>query len=196
MHTKKIMVIFIASFYLILFLSILNGCDLLKNSGSTENVDYNEMKQMVTDILQTDESKKIIQKSLQDPEIKNKLVMNNDEVKTIIENELLSSENHELLMTIYEDPEFASKLAETLKSENEKLLKGLMKDPEYREMLIETMNEEEFKKILLEVMKSNEYRNQMMVVIKDTFETPTFKNELLNLIEKAAKKVLETDNEK
>lgn len=179
------------SILLIFTIFILYGCNVFKKDGTTENLEYKELKQMVTDILQTDESKKIIQNSIQDPNIKKEIVLNDDEVKSIVEKELLSPENKDKLKSMYEDPEFAAKLGETLKKENEKLLKDLMKDPEYRKMMIETMQNKEFEKIIMDIMKSNEYRSQMMLVIKESLQSPMFKNDLMKLMEEASKKAMQ-----
>ena len=190
---KKGFLLFIV---LILTLSLLNGCNIFKKEESTSGLDYKELKQMVADILQTEDSKKIIQESLQDPNLKKEIVLNDQEVKKIVEKELLSPENKDKLKSMYEDPEFAAKLGEILKKENEKLLKDLMKDPEYRKMLIETMQNKEFEKIIMDIMNSNEYRSQMMLVIKDSLQSPMFKNDLMKLFVEASKKAMEGEGEK
>lgn len=178
-----------------LSLFLLTSCNLFKGSESAQP-NYKELKGMVIDILQTEEGKKAVQESLSDPKVNKKMILSNDEVAKIVQSEFLSPENKDKLKKMYEDPKFAAELGETLKKENEKILKDLMKDPEYRKMFIETMNDPEFEKMLLDVMKTNPYRMQMMLVIKDSLESPMFKDDLLKLMEKANEEALKPEKEK
>lgn len=148
---------------------------------------------MVIDILQTEDGKKAIKETLQDEEMKKKLVLETGDVEKIVQDEVLSPENMDKLKKMFEDPKFASELGKSLKKENEQILKDLMKDPTYREMLIDVMKDKEYEKIVMDIMKSNEYRNQMMMVIKDSLESPMFKYDLLKLMEEASKKALEPE---
>ena len=182
---------------IILILSvILTGCNAFKKSEAAQEPNYKELKQMVIDILLTEEGKKAVQESIEDPQVKKKMVLDTTEVQKIIQEEFFSSENKEKLKSMFEDPKFASELGKTLKKENEKLLKDLMKDPEYRKMMIEVMKDKEFEKMIMDVMKSNAYRTQMMLVIKDSLESPMFKYDLLKLMEKASEEALKPDKEK
>jgi len=177
----------------ILILSILfSGCNAFKKSEGSQP-DYKELKQMVIDILQTEDGKKAIKETLQDEEMKKKLVLETGDVEKIVQDEVLSPENMDKLKKMFEDPKFASELGKSLKKENEQILKDLMKDPTYREMLIDVMKDKEYEKIVMDIMKSNEYRNQMMMVIKDSLESPMFKYDLLKLMEEASKKALEPE---
>lgn len=184
-------------FIIILILSvILAGCNAFKKSEAAQEPNYKELKQMVIDILQTEEGKKAVQESIEDPQVKKKMVLDTTDVQKIIQEEFFSPENKEKLKSMFEDPKFASELGKTLKKENEKLLKDLMKDPEYRKMMVEVMKEKEFEKMLMDIMKSNAYRTQMMLVIKESLESPMFKYDLLKLMEKASEEALKPDKEK
>jgi len=180
---------------LFLFITLtINGCSAFKQAEGTQP-DYKELKQMVIDILQTEDGKKAIQESLNDPTIKKKMIFEEGEVKQIIQTELLSAENQTELKKMFEDPKFASKLGKTLKQENEKLLKDLMKDPEYRAMMLEIMQDQAFEKMILDLMKSTTYRKQMMTVMKESFESPMFKEDLLKLMEKANEEAMKPEKE-
>lgn len=180
---------------ILLFSIIIMGCNAFKQNEAS-NTEYKELKQMVIDILQTEDGKKAIKETIEDPKLKKDMVLDNKEVEEIIQKELLSPENKEKIKSMYEDPKFAAELAKALKSENEKLLKALMKDPEYRKALLEVMNEKEFKEMIFEIMKSNEYRAQMMTVIKESFESPLFKADLMKLMEAANKEALKPEADK
>ena len=179
---------------IIITVSFLAGCNAFKKQEETKP-DYQELKQMVIDILQTEDGKKAIQKTIEDAKVKKDLFLDTNEVKKIIQTEFFSPENKEKLKSMYEDPKFAKELGETLKKENKDLLKDLMKDPEYRKMMIEVLKEKEFEKMILDTMKSNTYRTQMQLVIKDSLESPMFKYDLLKLMEEASKKALEPEKE-
>ncbi|WP_243643808.1 spore germination lipoprotein GerD [Tepidibacillus fermentans] len=172
-----------------------SGCNAVKSPSSSPN--YKEMKQMVIDILQTDEGKKAIKEAASGTSVggNKKLALGDEEVKKIIQNEFLSNDNIMKLKEMYNDPTFTSQLGKALKKENEGLMKDLMKDPEYRKMLLETMNDPEYQKMILELLKSNTYRKQMMMVIKESLESPLFQEDLLKLMKKANEEALKPKKE-
>lgn len=182
-------------FKLIIFVIIfvlVSGCNAFKKQDSSQP-NYKEMKQMVVDILQTQDGKKAIQDTLKDSQVKKKLVLENDDVKKMIQTELLSPDSKEKLKQLYEDPKFAQELAKILKDENKKLLKDLMKDPDYRKMMVEVLKDKEFEKNIMDIMKSNAYRNQMKIVMKEALDSPMFRYDILQLLEEASKKALEPE---
>lgn len=135
--------------------------------------------------MQTEDGQKAIQATLTKDEIKKQLVLHGDEVKTTIEDTLLSEKGVSTFQKMIDDPKFSAKLAKALQKENEKVQKDLMKDPEYQKMLIDVMKDPDFEKNMLELMKSNTYRKQMMAVIKESLQSPLFQEELLKLLSKA-----------
>lgn len=181
--------------FIMIFVIVSVGCNAFKQNESA-NPDYKELKQMVIDILQTEDGKKAIKETIEDPKLKKNMVLEDKEVEQIIQKELLSPENKEKLKSMYEDPKFAAELAKALQKENEKLIKDLMKDPEYRKSLLEVMNEKEFKEMIMGIMKSNEYRAQMMTVIKESLQSPLFKEDLMKLMEEANKEALKPESDK
>ncbi len=188
-HKRKFFV-WIGSFILISLM--ISGCNAFKGSESSQP-NYKELKQMVIDILQTEDGKKAVQESLKDPKMKKQMVVEESEVEKIIQKEFFSSENKAQLKKMFEEPKFASQLGKTLSKENEKLLKDLMKDPEYRKMMLEIMKDQEYEKMLLDVMKSTPYRKQMMMVIKESLQSPMFKEDLLKLMIKANEEALKPE---
>ncbi len=168
----------------ILSFTILPACAAFENSSSEGAPDYNQIKQMVKDIMQTEDGKKAIQSSLDNDEIKQQLLFSGDDVKSHIENTLLSPKGVSSFQKMVEDPKFSAQLAKALQKENEKIQKDLMKDPEYQKMLIDVMKDPEFEKNMLELMKSSAYRQQMMTVINESLQSPLFKEDLLKLLAK------------
>ncbi len=162
---------------------LLTSCSTGGQSESQPS--YEQIKEMVKDIMQTEDGQKAIQTSLKNEEIKKQLMFNGDEVKTTIEDTLLSEKGVSTFQKMIDDPKFSAKLAKALQKENEKVQKDLMKDPEYQKMLIDVMKDPEFEKNMLELMKSSSYRKQMMTVIKESLQSPLFQEDLLKLLSKA-----------
>jgi spore germination protein D len=169
------------------FLLLAAGCAPTESGGG--QVDYEETKKMVVDILKTDDGKKAIQEVMGDDGMKEKLIMDQVIVSDTIEKTLTSDKGMEFWKKSFEDPKFAESMAKSMNKENELLLKNLMKDPEYRGMMIEVMKDPELEKELTTVLKSKEYREHLQKVITETFESPLFKAKLQDLIVKAAEEI-------
>ena len=116
------------------------GCAPTESGG--EQVDYEETKKMVVDILKTDDGKKAIQEVMGDDGMKEKLIMDQVIVSDTIEKTLTSDKGMDFWKKSFEDPKFAESMAKSMNKENELLLKNLMKDPEYRGMMIEVMKDQ------------------------------------------------------
>ncbi|RSD21499.1 spore germination lipoprotein GerD [Mesobacillus subterraneus] len=169
------------------FLLLAAGCAPTESGGG--QVDYEETKKMVVDILKTDDGKKAIQEVMGDDGMKEKLIMDQPVVIDTVEKTLTSDKGMEFWKKSFEDPKFAESVATSMKKENEKLLKDLMKDPEYKGMMIEVMKDPELEKELTNVLKSKEYREHLQKVMTETFESPLFKAKLQALIVKAAEEL-------
>ncbi|WP_435367740.1 spore germination lipoprotein GerD [Mesobacillus subterraneus] len=169
------------------FLLLAAGCAPTESGGG--QVDYEETKKMVVDILKTDDGKKAIQEVMGDDGMKEKLIMDQPVVTDTIEKTLTSDKGMDFWKKSFEDPKFAESVAKSMKKENEQLLKNLMKDPEYKGMMIETMKDPELEKELTTLLKSKEYREHLQKVMTETFESPLFKAKLQALIVKAAEEI-------
>jgi spore germination protein D len=169
------------------FLLLAAGCAPTESGGG--EVDYEETKKMVVDILKTDDGKKAIQEVMGDDGMKEKLIMDQPVVTDTIEKTLTSEKGMDFWKKSFEDPKFAESVAKSMKKENEQLLKNLMKDPEYKGMMIEVMKDPELEKELTTVLKSKEYREHLQKVMSETFESPLFKAKLQALIVKAAEEL-------
>lgn len=163
------------------------GCSGNESSGG--ELDYEQTKKMVVDILKTDDGKKAIQDVMADDKMQEKLVMDQKVVTETIEKTLTSEKGEDFWKKSFEDPKFAESVAKSMKKENEKLLKDLMKDPEYRGMMMEIMKDPELTKDLTTVLKSKEYREHLQKVITETFNSPLFKVKMQEILIKAAEEL-------
>ncbi|WHY67283.1 spore germination lipoprotein GerD [Neobacillus sp. SuZ13] len=166
-------------------LVFLTSCSSNESSGGGQ-VDYEQTKKMVVDILKTDDGKKALQEVMSSDGMKEKLVMDQKVVSDTIQQTLTSDKAKDYWKETFSDPKFAQSVSKNLKAENKKLLKELMNDPEYRGMMIEVFKEPEIQKEMADALKSKEYRSHLQKVITETVDSPLFKAKIQELLLKAA----------
>jgi len=166
-------------------LVLLTSCSSNESSGGGQ-VDYEQTKKMVVDILKTDDGKKALQEVMSSDGMKEKLVMDQKVVSDTIQQSLTSDKAKDYWKETFSDPKFAQSVSKNLKTENKKLLKELMNDPEYRGMMIEVFKEPEIQKEMADALKSKEYRAHLQKVITETVDSPLFKAKIQELLLKAA----------
>ncbi|WP_186328908.1 spore germination lipoprotein GerD [Bacillus sp. X1(2014)] len=166
-------------------LVFLTSCSANESSGGGQ-VDYEQTKKMVVDILKTDDGKKALQEVMSSDGMKEKLVMDQKVVSDTIQQTLTSDKAKDYWKETFSDPKFAQSVSKNLKAENKKLLKELMNDPEYRGMMIEVFKEPEIQKEMADALKSKEYRSHLQKVITETVDSPLFKAKIQELLLKAA----------
>ncbi|UAC48334.1 spore gernimation protein GerD [Bacillus aquiflavi] len=173
--------------FIIIFVS---GCS--SNNSNSAQIDYDQTKKKVVDILKTDEGKKAFKEVMSDEKLKRELVMDQAVVSETIEKTLTSEKGNDFWKKSFEDPKFAESFAKSMKKENEKMLKDLMKDPEYRAMMVEILKDPEIEKNFTDVLKSNEYRKHLQNIMTETFDSPLFKAKIQEILLKAAENVQDT----
>ena len=164
---------------------LLSSCASPEASGG-EQIDYEQTKKMVVDILKTDDGKKAIKEVMTDDKMKETLVMDQQVVADTIQRTLTSENATEFWKKTFSDEKFAKGIAKSMRTENEQILKDLMNDPEYRGMMIEVFKEPEIQKEMADALKSKEYREHLQTVISETLESPLFKVKMQELLLKAA----------
>lgn len=176
-----------AKWMLLLLINImfLTSCSSNDATG-TAQVDYEQTKKMVVDILKTDDGKKAIQDVMSDEKMKQKLVMDQKMVSDTIQQTLTTDKATDFWKKTFSDPKFAEGVAKNMKTENEKLLKQLMNDPEYRGMMIQVFKEPAVQQQMADALKSKEYRDNLQKVITETMESPLFKVKMQEILLKAA----------
>lgn len=174
---------------LIIFAS---GCAASDVQGSSPT-SYQETKKMVIDLLKSDEGKTAIKDILNDPSIKQEIVMKQDFVKSTIESTLASDKGKEYWTSLIEDTDFSNKLAKTMQKQDEKVLQQLMKDPTYQKNMMSILKSPDMEKNYLELMKTEPYRKQMKQVIIDTMSSPLFATQLSDALKKAVEDVIKKD---
>jgi spore germination protein D len=171
---------------LITFLSLLIITGCAPQQDTTKEIDYDQTKKMVVDILKTDEGKKAIQDVMSDEQLRQELIMDQSVVTETIQSTLTSEKGAEFWKKNFEDPKFAETMAQSMQKQHEQLLKTLMNDPEYRAKLMEIIKDPELVEDLTNILKSNEYREHLKTVISETIESPLYQAKIQELLLKAA----------
>lgn len=173
---------------------LISGCAA---SGSVQgsSTNYQETKRMVIDLLKSDQGKQAIKDILNDPTVKEEIVMKQDFVKTTIENTLASDKGKAYWTTLIEDPSFSSKLAKTMQKQDETVLKSLMKDPTYQQLMTNILKSPDLEKNYLDLMKTPPFRKQMQQVVIDTMSSPLVATQLSDALKKAVQDVLKQQSQ-
>ena len=180
MRMKAITISFLAIVCL-----VMTSCSSGGQAQSSSQPDYKSVKDMVLDILQTDEAKKSVEKMMKDEKFKQNLMLDESTIRTTLV-QSMTNPNSPHIKEAFKDPKFASTLAKSLKSEQKTLMKDLMKDPEYQKDLMNIMKDPEFEKNLMDLMKSSAYRQQTMQIMKESLQSPLFQEELMKLLTKVS----------
>ncbi|WP_062350462.1 spore germination lipoprotein GerD [Bacillus kwashiorkori] len=183
-----------ALFLLLVIIITTTGCST-EDIGQG-NMDYDQTKKMVVDIIKTEDGKKALKEVLADDELKHQLVLDNEVVTNSIEKTLVSDKGKDFWQNSFKDPKFAETYAKSLKKENETLMKDLMKDPEYRAMLLEILHDPELEKEYADLLKSKEYRAHLQEVITETIESPLFQARIQEILLKAAQEQQKKEEKK
>ncbi|PLR80520.1 spore germination lipoprotein GerD [Bacillus sp. V33-4] len=169
-----------------LVIGLISGC--AQNESGGGQVDYEETKKMVVDILHTDDGRKAIEEVMTSDGMKQNLVMEQATVSDTIQTTLTSDKGTQFLQKSFDDPKFAESMAKSMQKENEKLLKNLMKDPEYRAMMVEILKDPALQSDVTDILKSNDYRTHLQTVVAETFESPLYQARIQDILLKAANK--------
>ncbi|MFE7064721.1 spore germination lipoprotein GerD [Sutcliffiella sp. NPDC057660] len=173
---------YLLPFFLLCFL--LSGC--AQGEEGAGQMDYDQTKKMVVDILKTDDGKKAIEEIMTDDKMKQNFVLDQEAVTSAIQQTLDSEKGAEFWKKAFEDPKFAETFAKSMQNEHEKLIKDLMKDPEYQGLMIQVLQDPEMEKQLTKVLSGKEFKTHLQKVITETFESPLFKAKLQDLLLKGA----------
>jgi spore germination protein D len=172
---------------------LLSSCGGIQQG--TPQPDYNTVKTMVLDILQTEEAKRSVSKMMKDEKFQQSMMMDEVTVRTALIQSIAKPDNPQI-KEAFNDPKFTGTLAKAMKEENKKLMKDLMKDPEYQKSMMSIMKDPEFEKGLMELMKSSAYRKQTMQIMKESLQSPLFQEELMKLMTKATEEMMKPKEQK
>lgn len=160
-------------------------------SGSGQQ-DYGTTKQMVIDILHSPDGKTAVESILKDPSIKSQIIVSDTDIAKAVENSLKSKQNQSFLSKQAKDPEFADALAKAVQPELISITKQLMKDPTYQKEMLVLLQSPEFSTHLQTLMKSPQYRGQVMQIMTDALQTPSFRMQFQDMLKKAVEQSMQS----
>lgn len=161
------------------------GASMGADVSGAQQQDYGTTKQMVVDILHSTDGQKAVQDVLKDPSTKQQLVVTDTDISKAVEKSLESSKNQNFLAEQAKDPKFAEALAKATQPELLALQKQLMKDPEYQKDMLVLLKSPDFTKNVQDLMKTPEYRGEVMKIMTDALNTPSFKLQFQDALKKA-----------
>ena len=176
---------------LIAFIMLLSGCG--ENPSTAKEPDYDQTKEMVVDILQTDEGKKALLEVISDDKMKQHLVMDSKAVKEAITEALVSEKGNEMWKKLFDDPDFAESFVESTKEGQKKLFKHLMNDAAFQKKMMDIMKDPEMADETIKLLKSQQFREHLEKTVQETMESPVFQAKMKEALMKAAEK--ETNEE-
>ncbi|WP_309123466.1 spore germination lipoprotein GerD [Paenibacillus sp.] len=170
-------------------LAVLTSCG--QDQQQSAQVNYNEVKTMVVDILKTEDGQKAIKeasKEVEAADFQQLQILNTGQgqqlqlaVKEVMSDPAYAAALKETMI----DPKFAGDFARAITMENKHIQKELMKDPEYQQQMIDLMKDPQIQALMLQTMKSAEYRQQIITIMKESLDTPLFQQDLLKLMTRA-----------
>ena len=153
-----------------------------EDTTSIKNSDYEETKQLVIDMLKTDDGKATLAEIFADEEMKTRLIMEQDIVKSTIEENLTSDQAKSFWKKAFQDPSFAATYAKSLEGAHKQLMKDLMQDADYRQLLLDVLQDSKMEKQIAEVIKSTEVREELKNTIIETFSSPLVQEKLQTIL--------------
>ncbi|MBB6451499.1 spore germination protein D [Geomicrobium halophilum] len=171
-------------FLMLLFL-LISGCAAFENQGggTAQSQEYEDTKEMVIDVLKTEDGQAALEDILTDEEFQESVLMDQDFVQETVQNTLTSDEGQQYFQEIMQQPDFQKNIADSMQQENEDILKRLMKDPEYQDMMMGIMQDPKMQQANLQLFSSSTYREEMQTAIEEAFDNPSFQSKLSDLIE-------------
>lgn len=154
-------------------------------SQQAQSPNYDEMKKMMTDALQTEDGKKAIRKMLADPEFRELIVLEQPEVKKSIEDVLLSKKGEDFWKHAFEDPKFTESIAKSMKEQQQDIMTSLMNDSSFLKEMESFFGGAEMQKQLETILQSANMKKQVEKSVEETINNPLLKAKWQELILKA-----------
>lgn len=167
--------LYVGLFMIIAF--TLSGCG--DYPSENKKPDYDQTKEMVIDILQTDEGKKALREIMNDDKMKQQLIMESDEMKEVVTDAIASKQGTEVWKELFDDPAFATSFMTATKDGQEKLFKHLMNDAAFQKKMLELMQNPEMADQTLTLLKSQQFREYLEETIQETVESPLFQEKMI-----------------
>lgn len=158
------------------------GADVSAAGGGQE---YGATKQMVVDILHSQEGKSALEDVMKDPTFKQQLVISDADITKAITASIESKKTQSFLADQAKDPKFAEALAKAVQPELIQTNKQLMKDPEYQKDMLTLLQSPEFTQNLQTLFQGPQFRNDIMKIMTQAMDTPSFRMKFQDALKQA-----------
>ena len=163
--------------FMFIGLIVLTACSPQQSSPSLD-----DMKQMLTDAIQTEDGKKALRKTLSEEEFRELLTIEQPEVKKSIEEVLLSDEGKEFWESAFEDVQFTEAIAKSMKKQQEDVMKELMNDASFQKQFESLFQQPDMQKQLETILQSATMKEQYEKAIEEIIASPLLQSHWQQLI--------------
>lgn len=157
---------------------------------------YPDLKAMVLDILHSKEGMATLRDTMTSPEFKRLSVVTQADISSAVEKTLQQGKNKNLLTEQMKDPQFAAAVVNASKEQLTNVQKQLMTDPAYQKDLLALMKSPEYQKMQFDLLKTPEYRKEIMMIMTEALQLPTFRLLFQDSMKEAVKQAGGGDKEK
>jgi hypothetical protein len=160
-------------------------------------MEYRDMKQMVIDILKTEDAQKALQEQsrITGPGGFQMLSASDREnIRLAIKEVLLSPDARTVLEELMTDTRFAGEFAKAVNKENKQIHKDLLKDPSYQQDLVNVFKGPEMEKVILDALGSTNYRKRIVTIMQESLQSPMIKLQMYELLRQAVREELNPKN--
>lgn len=158
------------------------------SNNQSQEPDYQKIKEITLDVLQTNEGKKALQELMADPELKQKVMLNSQELEKTIAKSISDQKTKKDWEKIFQSPEVATNLSKATEEQNKKLMKALMKDPEYQKMMLDLLKDPQFSMHIVQLLKSQQATKEIQKAMEQMIQVPSIQEKLMKMMQEAQKK--------
>lgn len=169
--------------FLFVCLLLLGACAPQQSGPSLD-----EIKQLLSDAIQTEDGKKALRKILAEDEFRELLVIEQPEVKKAIEETLLSKEGEDFWKSAFENHKFTESIAKSMQQQQEDVMKKLMEDASFQKQLEGFFQQPDMQKNLETILQSSTMKEQYEKAIEEVINSPLLQTKWQELILQAGAK--------
>lgn len=157
------------------------------NNQQSMEPDYQKIKEITLDVLQTKEGKKALQDLFKDPEMKQQFLFNSQELEQTLAKSIRDENTKKDWEKLIQSPEVAMSLSKAIEEQNKKMMKALMKDPEYQKMMLDLLKDPQFSMHILQLLSSQAASKEIQKSIEQMIQVPSFQEKIIKLMEQSQK---------
>lgn len=157
-------------------------------SGSADASGYPQMKAMVLDIMHSKQGMDTLKDTISTSEFKRSVAITETDVKKAVE-QMVNTQNQKqtFLSQAMKDPKFAASMVQAALPQIADIQKQLLNEPQYQKQLLALFKSPDYQQMQLDLLKSPDYRNEIMKIMTEALQQPTFRVMFTDSMKQAAK---------